>query len=140
MLRIKQHDTKLLDCARTELWNQERRHPARRRESSPWRHVPDECPSPEFDGRNDLAGPGHADPGQLSQLVRRTSGQAACPAGRGQNGVGEIQTRRRARPLAEHERQQLVVAQPLRTETVEFLPRTVVWRDCLHTVCAGLTR
>ena len=105
---------------------------ARRREPWTFRHASHERATAQLNGSDDPGRPSRPHARHVSQTVEADARQAVHAAGAGDETVGELKSVGVARAAAEHEREQLVVAEARGTQAFQLLARAVVWCHVFH--------
>ena len=137
MFGVEQHDPELLDGLGAVLGQEIRGDVLRTGELHARRGTAKQGPAAQFDSRQDLRRPGHADPVHAAQIVRAESRKAVQPAACFENGVGQHQRVRPADAAPQDDGQQLVVPQARRAQPKQLLTRPIVQRKFLHTAASS---
>src|SRR3954449_70631 len=132
MLGVEQYDAELLDRAAAELWEEELRGIFREDDLRPFLQSADERAAPGFDRGNQLRGACRANARYSAQFIDRRPRKAVQAAYRDQNSVGEFERARPGGAMAEHDREQFVVAKTRRAKPLELLARAIALRNRLH--------
>ena len=132
MLGVEHHDPELLNRTRPVLRQQVRRELTRRIQPRAVGMHTHQRPSAQFDRRQHLGRTGAADTRNALKIRCGGTRQPVQASALFEHGVGQLQHIASARAAAEHERDELVVAERRRTEPFEFFTRPIVRRDLFH--------
>lgn len=140
MFGVEQHEAELLDDAGAVLREQVRSHLPGSREPGTVRHPAHQRAPAQLDGRQDLRGAGRADGRHAPKVPDSASREPVQPAGVLEHAVGERQRIERSRAGAQHQCQQLVVAEAGRTNTQQLLAGTIGGGELFHLYSTPMTR
>ena len=132
MSRVEDDDPEVLDGSRAILRKQECRHLSRRHELRPDGGTSHQRAPAELNRREHLRGACRSDPGNAPQLTRAHAGEPVKAAGAIEEPIGEGQRVASAAAAAQHQREQLVVAESCRTDPLQLLSRPIVRCHVLH--------
>lgn len=132
VLRVEQQDAELLDRAGAVLRDEHLRGVDRRANLKTFAPGAHERAAAGFDGGDQLGGAGTADAGHPAELVGRGARETVEAADGRQHGIGEIERARPRDPVAQDEREQLVIAEHTRPRPLELFTRPIVRREDLH--------
>jgi uncharacterized protein DUF4398 len=138
VLGVEHDDAELLNRPGTVLGQQIRRELSRRVQLRPTGVGPDQRPASELDGRQHLRSARTADTGDVPKVSRPGARQAVQSTAVLEHQVREREHVLPARAAAKHQRQQLVVAEPGRTEALELFTRSIVRCYLFHVYTRSL--
>jgi hypothetical protein len=134
MARVEQQDAEALHLPRAELRHQVRRGVVGMHDLRPKLGAADERTAPQLDRRHHLCPFRRAQSDDAPELLAAHAGQPMYAAGGLEERVRDVERAPSARPVTDHNRDQLVVAERGRPDTVQFFARTIVRRKRFHRI------
>ncbi len=134
MARVEQQHAEALHLPRAELRHQVRGGVARMDDLRPELGAADERSAPQLDRRHHLRPFRRTQSDDAPEVLPPHAGQPMHAAGGLEERVCDVERAPPARPMTDHNRDQLVVAERGRSDTVEFFARPIVRRKRFHRI------
>ena len=132
MAGVEHHHAEALDRVRAELRQQKPGRVTRRQKSRPRARREQQRPPAKLHRSQDARRERTADAGHLREVLGGETRQSVRPSRSGQQPVGNRERAGAGRPVANHDRQELVVSERNHAGAFELLARSIPNRQILH--------